>query len=76
MKKKLSKGMKKRLKKLVRKHGLEAATTLVTEFLGGLAAAKTEEPQAAPEPEAAPPPPIYPPVPPAAPAYPQAVAGD
>lgn len=39
MKKKLKKAVKKRLRKLVRKHGPEVAATLVTGFIGGLAAA-------------------------------------
>jgi hypothetical protein len=59
MKKKLKKSMKKRLRQLVRKHGVEAATTLVTGFLAGLAASK----DSTPDPELAPPPPVYPPPP-------------
>jgi hypothetical protein len=63
MKKKLKKAMKQRLRRLVRKHGIEVATTMVTGFLGGLAASKGAGPE--PEPERAPPPPpTYPPPPP------------
>src|SRR4051794_28185713 len=62
MKAKLKKEMKKRLRRLVKKHGVEAATTLVTGFLGGLAASKKgAEPEPAPPP---PPTPTYPPPPP------------
>jgi hypothetical protein len=43
MKKKLKKAIKKRLRKLVRKHGAELALTLVTGFLGGLAAAEHDD---------------------------------
>ena len=43
MKAKLKKEMKKRLRRLARKHGVEAATALVTGFLGGLADSKGSE---------------------------------
>ena len=42
MKKKLKKAMKKRLRKLVLKHGAEVALALVTGFLSGLAAAEQD----------------------------------
>jgi hypothetical protein len=62
MKAKLKKEMKKRLRRLAKKHGVEVATTLVTGFLGGLANAKDSEPEpAAPHPYPAPPQPYPPP---------------
>ena len=40
MKKKLKKALKKRVRKLVVKHGPEVAATLLTGFVSGLAAAR------------------------------------
>ncbi|HEV7590522.1 MAG TPA: hypothetical protein VGO40_20605, partial [Longimicrobium sp.] len=63
MKQKLKKEMRKRLRRLARKHGVAEATTLVTGFLGGLADSKGSEPEAAaaPNPTYPPPPQPYPP---------------
>lgn len=80
MKTRLKKGLKRRLRRLAEKHGVEGAIAMVTGYLGTLGGAGTAEDDrngpSAPEDEALPiaaaePTPIYPPYPPSEPGHSQ-----
>ena len=81
MKTRVKKGLKRRLRRLAEKHGVEEAIAMVTAYLGTLAASKPDDgdddaPQEAAEDTplpvaAAEPTPIYPPYPPPEPGHSQ-----
>jgi len=80
MKTRLKKGLKRRLRRLAEKHGVDGALAMVTAYLGGLGDSKADDDDAAPQEAAedtpirvaaAEPTPIYPPYPPPEPGHSQ-----